>query len=626
MAGKDADVPRKVERYSMSQLAFLRFIVHTGYLHDIVATTTTTRHATPYSCRGLADIHGGVKRGQLSKGAAAAAVLLLPLTLQDWRAVAGALYDCGVQTHGYHTITQMDFQSFRRAMLLLHTWHQTVLRQCDNAAAAASDGGSENAWLSAVPLLDSLSAEEVIAAYTEVYERSVASVPFLGSEKHEPEQDHMRWKEICQSKREVNCGTATARTRLPVSDPQPGDEASSEASLSSSLSFATPPVSPIFTSGADLSCDVALRSHGDGAAIDANRADWSSNAIWPMSSDPRGEVNQKLQRSIAAEEVLWLLQKNDASLAQLFSGFSAPVTVNRSDQYQPITAESFPVSSPPSSSQQLSPALRVPPSQQGRRVVPRTLNDLPHQVSVKAQQQQQHPHPGATAEVASPHAHNFLWTIRQLYTMSAAESREVAQRPSISVTVMSFRSFTELWRAVDVYPALMSQTALKQAYMDALCIPLLGSPVNCNEPVAQGVPSTSPANSATSLSNTAESLRGGLCPVRDLSGLTFLCFAEAFVRVALTVFSHDLDKVAYPTTAAKTQGLMQWINKQVTLGLVEQRRPTAMPRGRTQRGRSHADVMTLPTALASSPGTVGPGVFSRNFPLFRTSKDKEGES
>ncbi|KPI83736.1 hypothetical protein ABL78_7223 [Leptomonas seymouri] len=697
---------REVEHYSMSFSAFYRFATLTGYLDylaDVAAAVTSasqrtgdmneetplwkwSMHLTQVQRRGVASAAArpGPKSISLGRGSSRLPanfskspaspsgpssapspqqLLLLPLAVSDSRAVADVLYSCGVRTQGYHVVACMDFQSFRRAVLLLRTWaltaHEQEERRKRGTAAAdvsvnlAHHGDQDAkafAYLDSVPSLDVLSAEEVVAAYSEVYAQATRTVPALqslnpGGWQVRSEKEGGEGHQQLRSPTSVVAGRGAPQpsTSTGLSYPRPlkdvmglstraagsgnpqGNSGSGSNTDSDSAGHhpqrpqtpaeaidglaaaATPPLSPISSAG-----DIA-----DFSGI-LDEADNKESPAGDGATPPYLASTLTLEGRLALDDLLRLLQRNEGTLRQLFDAYSVPVVVHRSNRYEaPRSAAAAAAVSNPCSlllgeSRSLSNRDVSHAVSGGRRrstiacaaVAPPLVSTA---LSVQPQKQQQVARRAGTAaaavvvsrststtpaEAALLHARatvpytrqDMRWKVQQLYTMSSLESREVYERTSHTMHVVTYRSFVSLWRTLDVFPSLMTAAATQQAYVDAATTTLLrgtcGSPGVVFDAAPQrhagrkeGAALPPPSGLSAAAAAKAKAVRDKA--IEELlsahTGLTYPCFVEAFVRVAMTVFSHEVDRVAYPTSTAKTAGLMQWCNKQVCLGLVEQR-------------------------------------------------------
>ncbi|KPA75116.1 hypothetical protein ABB37_08783 [Leptomonas pyrrhocoris] len=736
---------REVEHYSMSFSAFHRFVVLTGYvdyLADVAAAaaaaaTNKEKHEEAPPEKWSTNLTQVQRRGAVAaaasrpNGKSASLVRgsthptasspspsssapslqsssslpppplqLLPLAVTDSRAVVDVLYSCGVRTQGYHVVTRMDFQAFRRAVLLLRTWASTAhthdelwkRRPSSSAAAAArnvnlkedhNDGDDDNdrdaaafAFLDRVPSLDALSAEEVVAAYAEVYAQAVRTVPALHAlhpgarlatdgegrttegEKEDEEEENPRQPNASSGSNaahvvpQLPCSTRSSSLRsledamglgngaadadrsskASSSDSKVGSDHAEQHARSSlqvpsdddrSAAAATPPVSPISLAknGEDVSCILLDED---------NRKEGPASG----SAAPPSYVHSALTREerLALDDLLRLLQRNEGTLRQLFDAYSVPVVVHRSSRYEaPRSAAAAAAASNPCSlmlgdscSQGSRDASQVVcggggEGGRGRRGARKALGSASASLNSTAlpPPPQQRPQPrreetsrvGPTAaarSTASPAEaalcyvrlalpstrQDMWWKVQQLYTMSALESKEVFERTSHTVRVVPYRLFVSLWRTLDVFPSLMTVTATQQAYWDAVTTTLLRGTCGSASAAAYDSalqthveqkngsvfmsspgPSSSSAPAGGAAAAKAKAARDKA--IEELlfahTGLTYPCFMEAVVRVAMTVFSHEVDRVAYPTSTAKTTGLMQWCNTQVRLGLVEQR-------------------------------------------------------
>ncbi|CAG9571474.1 conserved hypothetical protein [Leishmania major strain Friedlin] len=743
--------PRQVEQYTMSFAAFFRFVVLTGYADYLaeVAVAAVTAAATGAPGKDSAGAHAEARassspspvslmcrlsqvqqrRGGSSCGAgtrrwssasaspptappgAATAVtsstspsrhptpsdvLVVPLATTDARAIAAVLYACGVRQKGYHTLTQMDFQSFRRAALLLHTWTRTAT--CAEAArmsGTADDDGVHSgrcsahrqasrrngtdaaafAYVDTVPSLDALTSEEVVVAYAAVYERAVRCIPALamsfaadGTSREEEAN-----RNVAEARDEARQRSAVSRQGRPASSMRTSDRApsllvavgtgspgatsshpsSSEAAMGGSHhsgggaggkaagvdEAVTPPVSPIATAGAadDLSC---FALDGGDVAI-----------LFP----PGGLTPHE---TLALDELLRLLQRNESTLRQLFEAYSVPITVHRSPQYEAPSSAAAATSSPSSlltSSPELSLVLgdggtavaRQPRHTSGKPLASVHVDASPgaarhpvvahrnRQSAARARAKSSAMAAAATAVApldvvhdstdlsgVSARQQDVSWKVQQLYTMSAVENKEAYERTSRVLRVMPFKLFVDLWRTLDVFPSLMGTGAMQQVFGDALTTPLL-----------RGLTS-SPGNTSGALLQAQEQPPRPSCTRSDVlpsrrtvellcahGGLPYACFVESFVRVALVVFSHTVDRIAYPTATAKTAGLMQWCNKQVTLGLVakrvQQQLRVLVAGGRGSSRRASMAPSAAAAAASASCATRAVGVFPDQLRLFR---------
>ena len=716
---------RPVERYSMSFSAFHRFLTLTGYidyLADVAtaaaaASTTTAatmcgaasdmidgkasrlprqwaahltqvqRCATAVSptsttaaARGGGAVRSGAKSGSFAGRSAAASFtspvslaspsssapflpFLLPLAVSDSRAVAEVLYSCGVRTQGYHVVTCMDFQSFRRAVLLLRTWAKTAHQEMEKqqqrnlGGSSAEDDDEEEAagqtreddaaafaYLDRVPSLDALSAEDVVAAYTEVYAQAIKTVPTLqvlqtrmkdapsteGEGKEEKqdaanhgaprppsssmESPHLRSFEEAMGLDSGVANAADIEQRGNSNHHRINDSSSNSGSegegwrrrerhpphLHAEVVAATPPVSPISPAknAEDVSCvlddDDVHGCHTAKATSAAHVKDEGPSYLSDLLPQ---------EARLALDDLLHLLQRNETTLRRLFDAYSVPVVVHRSSRYEaPRSAAAAAAVSRPcslilgdnrsfeSGSVCAAAATGGDGALGGRRdraaaSVNSTALPAPHRSAhgAKRSRPATSATPAANRSAGSRSAESAFrrlctvvpstrqdmwWKVQQLYTMSSLESKEVYERSSHTLHVVPHRFFVELWRTLDVFPSLMTAAATQQAYLDAVTTTLLRG---ARAPASEAEVATAEPSAAAK--TTSDSARGR--EVDELlfahTGLTYACFIEAFVRVAMTVFSHEVDRVAYPTSAAKTAGLMQWCNEQMRLGLVEQR-------------------------------------------------------
>ncbi|KAG5483053.1 hypothetical protein LSCM4_07267 [Leishmania orientalis] len=699
--------PREVEQYTMSFTAFFRFLVLTGYadylaevaVAAVAATaadaqgkdgadprTVGRAHSVPSPTSLLCRLSQVQRRqsGSSSGGVGATAagtsslfsrtrpptcsdVRVVPLAATDARAIAAVLYDCGVRRKGYHTVTQMDFQSFRRAVLLLYTWARTAScaetakksdtaghdsvqgTQCSTRRNAGRRSGADAAafaYVDTVPSLDALTSEEVVAAYVTVYEHAVRCIPALamsfGSEGIKQAGENHPVAEGCDSMRQrsdvrrhdrpVSSMRALARAPSPLlavnadsSGATPPCLRALEESMGPSQrgggfggpaagvdDVITPPVSPIATTGAvdDVSClaidggdPVKVREAVPREAASAAQSSKDADAFSP----PRGLTPHE---TVALDELLRLLQRNESTLRQLFEAYSVPITVHRSPQYEaPLPAAlaaassacSLPSSSPEASlvlgdggraaarqprhasaSSLVSMRVDVSPATDYPSVVPRrnhpaagiacpTRSAMPA-AAAAATAALDTVHDAAVLSSVPTSQHDLSWKVQQLYTMSALENKEAYERTSHVLHVVTFKLFVELWRTLDVFPSLMRMGAMQQAFCDALTTPMLRGLTLAPRKGADALPRPQEQPPAPSLPPSAPLPNRRI--VEQLcrhGGLPYACFIESFVRVALTVFSHKVDRIAYPTATAKTAGLMQWCNKQVTLGLAGKR-------------------------------------------------------
>ncbi|KAG5482729.1 hypothetical protein CUR178_06766 [Leishmania enriettii] len=693
--------PREVEKYTMSFTAFFRFLVLTGYA-DYLAEVAVAADAQGKDGADLRTVGRAqsvpppasllcrlsqVQRRQSSSsgggvGATAAGtsslfsrtrpptcsdVRVVPLAATDARAIAAVLYDCGVRRKGYHTVTQMDFQSFRRAVLLLYTWARTASwaetakksdtaghgsvqgTRCSTRRNAGRRSGADAAafaYVDAVPSLDALTSEEVVAAYVAVYEHAVRCIPALamsfGSEGIKQADENHPVAEGCDSMRQrsdmrrhdrpVSSMRALARAPSPLlavnadsSGATPPCLRALERSMGPSQrgggvggpaagvdDVITPPMSPIATTGAvdDVSClaidggdTVKVREAVPREAASAAQSSNDADAFSP----PRGLTPHE---TVALDELLRLLQRNESTLRQLFEAYSVPITVHRSPQYEaPLSAAlaaassacSLPSSSPEvslvlgdggkatarqprhaSASSLASMHVDVSPATKHHSVVRRrnrpaagfacpTRSSMPA-AAAAAIAALDTVHDAALLSSVPTSQHDVWWKVQQLYTMSALENKEAYERTSHVLHVVTFKLFVELWRTLDVFPSLMRMGAMQQAFCDALTTPMLRGLALAPRKGADALPRPQEQPPSPSLPpSAAQPNRRIVEQLCRHGGLPYACFVESFVRVALTVFSHKVDRIAYPTATAKTAGLMQWCNKQVTLGLAGKR-------------------------------------------------------
>ncbi|CAJ1011654.1 hypothetical protein Q4I28_006967 [Leishmania naiffi] len=747
--------PRQVVQYTMSFAAFFRFVVLTGYadcLAEVAAAAVTaaatdtqgkdgddTRaaardYSTPSPVSSLCRLSqvqqrrggGGSGAGTRRWSSASASspraptgatstvtssslshsrhptssdVLLVPLATTDTRAIAAVLYACGVRQKGYHTVTQMDFQSFRRAALLLYTWARTATsaETAKRSETADNDGAQSRrfsahrkadrqncadpadfAYVDAVPSLDALTSEEVVVAYAAVYERAARCIPALamslgpfgaskGGEDHNEAnaRDNARQRsDVLQHSHPVSSMRPSSKAPLPlveVDTDSPGATPSYLRCFEEAIGYSqrgvcvggkaagvdepvTPPVSPIATTGAadDVSCFVF-----DGAdSVKSPTAVAKETKLAGQCGDdaavlfpPCGLTPHEI---LALDELLRLLQRNESTLRQLFTAYSVPITVHRSPQYEaPLSAAAAAASSSCSllmSSPEVSLVLRG-----GERAVARhprhapatplasaCINTSPAPAGPPAV-----PHcsrqavgnaratpstrPAAATAVAplgvvhgsaalsgvSTSQQDIWWKVQQLYTTSSLENKETYELTSHVLPVVPFKLFVELWRTLDVFPSLIRSAAMQQAFCDALTMPMLRGltpPPGSTSDAAfqrQGQP---PLPSLTRSADPPNRRTVELLCAHG--GLPYACFAESFVRVALTVFAHKVDRIAYPTAAAKTAGLMQWCNKQVTLGLVAKRVQQQLSVTVVRRHEPSRRSSTTPTDAALRPSAA----------------------
>ncbi|CBZ25109.1 conserved hypothetical protein [Leishmania mexicana MHOM/GT/2001/U1103] len=767
--------PHQVEQYTMSFAAFFRFVVLTGYADYLaeVAVAAVTAVATGAPVKDSADDRAAARASSASSlvsllcrlsqvqqrrggssgsagtrrwssasaspptappGAAAALasssshsrhptpsnVLVVPLAATDARAIAAVLYACGVRQKGYHTVTQMDFQRFRRAALLLYTWTRTAT--CAEAATKSatadndvvqSEGRSAHrkpgrrsdtdaaafAYVDNVPSLDALTSEEVVVAYTAVYERAVRCIPALamsfapdGTNREEADHDvaeacdkARQRSDVLRQDRPMNSMRASDRAPsqlMAVGTGSPGATTSHLSSFEDAMGGShwgggggvggkavgvdeavTPPVSPIATAGAadDFSC-LALDG-GDSARSPKGVAKGTPSAA--QSSDDAAILFPPCgltpHETLALDELLRLLQRNESTLRQLFEAYSVPITVHRSPQYEaPSSAAAAAATSSPSSLLTSSPELslvlgdggmavaRQPRHTSGKSLASKSVDGSPEasrhlvvahrnrQSAARARTTSSAMAAAATAVTPPDVVHgstalsgvsarqqDVSWKVQQLYTMSAVDNKEAYERTSSVLHVIPFKLFVDLWRTLDVFPSLMRTGAMQQAFFDALTTPLLrgvtSSPGKATGALLQEqgqspLPSYTPSDALPDR-RTVELLCAH-------GGLPYACFVESFVRVALTVFSHTVDRIAYPTATAKTAGLMQWCNKQVTLGLVARRvqQQLRVPVNGGHGASTRASMAPSAAAAAStsvSCATRAAGIFPDQLRLFR---------
>lgn len=680
-----------VEHYSMSFSAFHRFLVLTGYLDFIAGTATQAQqrrcaaggserdYATPAAILRLAPRGGSTqpspwrwwehlaqvqRRGAatvaapslatftekrsthaVSSSAAtrrasrttvssastslsnSAAISLLPLAATDSRAVADVLYSCGVRLQGYHVVNRMDFQAFRRAVLLLRTWAVTAHEKSNGSKGGeegeAADAEAGFAFLDCVPSLDALSAEEVVATYAEVYAQAVRMVPALAKapfnagsasgEEESGEGNHQSVQALTGKAPGSRPSSTAAHRGEDGNMHDNGGRRSSSIGDGGEERAVTPPVSPIsFVKDRDemddlfcLAAEAPISGHHE---EDGEKEKTCSGT--PPPPPPYTAATLLDEERRALDDLLRLLQLNEGTLRQLFDAYSVPVVVHRSSRYEaPHSAAAAAAVSNPCSlilndsrsfgsgggGASRGEASRVVGVGEGQTKMWDSITSQPTGTRPRAAAAA--PGRSGTATAASsvsrsvpsagtamlhlttgisPIGQDMWWKVQQLYTMSSLESKEVYERTSRTVQVVPYKHFVELWRTVDVFPALMNATATQQAYLDAVTTTLLrgSGSTTTSAPTAGGksAPQPPPARVNT---NAASASAAYAKEVQDLlfhhTGLPFPCFVEAFVRVAMTVFSHEVDRVAYPTSVAKATGLMQWCNKQVLLGLVGQR-------------------------------------------------------
>jgi hypothetical protein len=700
----------EVEHYSMSFSAFYRFLTLTGYVDHLADIATTAvaaaeegqpvHEATPPSwssschwathltqvqrrravapagmCSGTegaslasrpARRNSTAARGSASSIASPArpsssssssTLLLLPLAVSDPRAVAEVLHSCGVRTQGYHAVTCMDFQLFRRAVLLLRTWAATAHHKAEEWRKALASGNAEKlaeardaaafAYLDSVPSLDSLPAEDVVTAYAEVYTQAIRTVPALQvlDSECQGESDTLQPRPITKNQclrpfekvvGAINSNNSSAKdfdhlAPLGEAESEGGDDGGSGGGKSRRrpslmatetvrsagvVTAATPPVSPISPAnhGDDFSCLLDEADDGNGG-MRCTDADITAAAAAVAVTPSYLTSTLSSEERLALDDLLRLLQRNETTLRQLFDVYSVPVVVHRSSCYTPphAAAAAAAVSNP------CSLILNDSRSLGGSRELSvvggagRKNNAGPvalTSTALSTTAQQRLPTRAAASSTttrsttpaeAAPHRiraavpatrQDMWWKVQQLYTMSSLENKEVFERTSHTTHVVPYKLFVELWRTLDVFPSLMTATATQQAYIDAVTSVLLrGSGARGNAVFDSALQpqekreeaaalKSSKARGASAAAETAATAQVKATAARRKeieellsahTGLTYPCFVESFVRVAMTVFSHDVDRVAYPTSATKTAGLMQWCNKQVRLGLVERR-------------------------------------------------------
>ncbi|KAG5509121.1 hypothetical protein JKF63_06130 [Porcisia hertigi] len=742
--------PHQVVQYSMSFAAFLRFFVLTGYgdyLSEVAAAAVDAHGKDDVDPRAAARVHsapspmsmlcrltqvqpgggGGDNAPQWRsacrkpgiahpKPSLPPNVMVVPLATTDLRAIAAALYACGVRQKGYHTVTQMDFQSFRRVALLLYTWARTarcaetakranttddVAVECGRGSGHRKTGGQNSAgggsrrcptrggttvaafaYVDAVPSLDALSSSEVVAAYTEVYERAVRCIPALamsygreatnkGDEDDDGEARAVdrakeRSDEI-QHDRQVNAMCAADSVAAPPSEVGAGSRGV-DRELVDLDEAATPPLSPIAATAVagDVSC-LAI----DGNAVVKSRKyavmetpSTLGNADDATNLFPTGRLTPC--ETLALDALLRLLQSNEATFAQLFEAYSVPITVHRSPQYESPSSAAAAASASASNTcsvlmcspeaslvlrdgreaavrrQRRASATFVAPTASGTSSVPVAPPVIAHRDHRTGASAHGMPStmPGLAKTVAgvdvehgsaalsgiSTTQQDVSWKVRQLCTMSAAESKDIYERTSHVLRVVTFKLFVELWRTLDVFPSLMRKGAMEQAFYDALTTPMLRGSKPPQPGCTSGAPMPQgqlqpPLNRPGALAH-----RHVIELLCAHGGLPYACFVESFVRVALTVFSHEVDRIAYPTATAKTAGLMQWCNKQVTLGLVAKRvqqQHSAVATGRHDSNKRSSSMISMdatPGLFSATPATRTArvaGAFPNQLRLFR---------
>ncbi|KAK7196080.1 hypothetical protein NESM_000542200 [Novymonas esmeraldas] len=641
---------RQTEVHSMTFTAFMRFVILTGYADELAdiavaaaasaAAASSDDGASLLLCR-LSQVQQPQRRRRSGASASASAfslasapaasdMVVVPLAATDARAIAAVLYMCGVRHHGYHTVAQMNFQGFRRAVLLLHTWARTAAREAGADSAVAH--------VDAVPSLDALTSEDVVDAYAKVYERAVRGIAALAAAADDDKDDRE---------------PPPLHPRPPLASSPPSD-ADTDGAIWASLAsgavedLTTPPVSPITAAVATSTAvggvvaaaaaaaaaaaeDVSCLALAEGHSTNGDAA--LHGAVGVGSVTPHRGLAR--HAALAIDDLLRLLQLNDATLRQLFDAYSVPITVHRSPHYEAprSAAAAAAVSSPcslllSSSSPDGSMMLRggggggdmedaTAAAQERQRRWPRRASasaaTAASAATVERRSLASSAHPRAASSATadggaapcSGAAHSIsatqqdlLWKLQQLYTMSALANKEVYERTSHVIRVVPCRQFVDLWRTLDVFPSLLNVAALRQTFCDALTTPLL-----------RGTPPPPPSSSPPARPSAAAWERRTTALLCEHGGLPYACFIESYVRIAFMVFSHDVDRVAYPTATAKAAGLMQWCNKQVTLGLVakrEQQQQRQRAASTTAELRGSRRSSCVPAGDAAAAAWTGP--------------------
>lgn len=583
-------------QYSLPLLALWRFLCHCGYL-DLPVTMAVTSLSS-----GTSSAVDAAPTPTLSVSEDGT---WLPLSLGDGRSVVEVLHRCGLHTKGYHVLSSMAFKHFRRLIRFLRAWERHIeayLQERTTPEASLSaprrgrmvdakidpGGGTAFSLLDSLPAVDSLTEEEVIAAYRDAYQRAVKRVPGLreyirslrcgkggGGAAASP-------KRLLRATPPPSCPNGASLSQFPpaVEDqgrPAGGDHTGPVAEATASAPDGTPE-EPADRHGA-LSTP---RSSLDISPIaspsrDSNHGEWTvADAVSTVTHRRRHE-SPYTGTDVAVDNVLALLAKNETALRQLFECYSVGTRVWRSAAYVPpqavaasegVTGSSraalersietkYGVQSgtPSALSTSRCPVARheSSPVQRGARPSATPIGDADRRKRLGGRK----PH----TRVVHTDNQDYAWKIRQLYADSARLITALRHTTSEVVPVVNFARLQALCRTIDVYPGLMSQSLLQRAFVDAVRRPLL--PPSCPHPPQDASVHSRERPISTGVFDSV---------LRDHAGLTFTTFAEAWLRLALTAFSlFPEDDVAYPTAVTKLNALMVWANRQVTLGLVKGR-------------------------------------------------------
>ncbi|ORC88159.1 uncharacterized protein TM35_000182160 [Trypanosoma theileri] len=274
--------------------------------------------------------------------------------------------------------------------------------------------------------------------------------------------------------------------------------------------------------------------------VEALHIDVSSRSVSPTMKSPskekeveKDQQQQQLQQQqqrvgfLAADEVLQLLLRNEKPLRQLFYAYSKKTLIPDCDGCNSSSHTSF----------------------------------------------------------SNPTRERRITTLRQLRQMLTTGKDGKPKKKKEWVYVVPYNRFHALFRAVNVFPTLISESLLRRAFVDALAVPLFYRLNRERNATMQSQEDSSLFSFPLSHDVEKKYSRCGVA-------LPFIPFLEAFTRVALTTFSlcGERDRQMYPTAAAKVEALMSWINRSFELGHVHENGATASSKkfcGHVRGGGSH---------------------------------------
>ncbi|KAH9600669.1 hypothetical protein LSM04_000599 [Trypanosoma melophagium] len=169
------------------------------------------------------------------------------------------------------------------------------------------------------------------------------------------------------------------------------------------------------------------------------------------------------------------------------------------------------------------------------------------------------------SSLSNPTREKRITALRQLRQVLNTGKDGKSNKKMEWISVVPYNRFHALFRAVNVFPALISESLLRRAYVDALAVPLFYRLNREKNTTMQEEENASPFSFPISHDVEKKYSRCG-------TALPFIPFLEAFTRVALTTFSlcGSRDRQMYPTAVAKVEALMSWINRSFELGHIHE--------------------------------------------------------